>query len=285
MAEQEQDERVVLITPRGQAGEYWRRCWEYRELLWFLARRDLVVRYRQTLAGILWLFARPASQVVIFSVLYGHLARFPDDGLPYPLLAFSGVVTWIFFAAIVNQCTIALTNNVNLITKVNFPRILLPVGTVAPNLIDLGLNLVALMVLMGLYGFAPSWRLLLVPVPLLLVALNALGLGLWFSAGCVRYRDFRQLAPFVLQMLFMFSPVGFSSTLMRERFSGLWLWLYYANPLAAAIDLFRWCTHPAGHVPAQHLDQLLLSLGAGLVLLGSGVLFFRRSERSFADVI
>ena len=277
--------RIVRISPRDNPLEYWCTCWDYREVLWFLARRDLVVRYRQTLAGILWLLLRPASQVVIFTVIYGYLARFPTDGLPYPVLALSGVVAWTFFASIVNQSTIALTNNANLITKVHFPRILLPVGTIAPNLVDLVINLVALFVVMAFYGWIPSWRVLLVPVPLILVALTALGLGLWLSAGCVKYRDFRQLAPFILQVLYMFSPVGFSSTLVRDRFSDVWLALFYCNPMAAAIDLFRWCTHPGGFGPVQHLSQLVLSLVSGVLLVASGTWFFRTHERTFADVI
>lgn len=285
MATNREREPVIRISPSEPARAYWARCWEYRELLWFLARRDLLVRYRQTVAGVLWLLMKPAAQVVIYTVLFGVLAAFPSDGLPYPVVAMAGVTAWTLFAAIVNESTIALTNNINLVTKVHFPRILLPLGTVAPNLVDLLINVVALLGLMLWYGLMPSWRILLLPVPIALVAAFALGLGAWFSAGCVRYRDFRQLAPFVLNALYMLSPVGFSSGVVHERLPEAWVTVFYANPLASAIDLFRWCVQPAGHVPAQDLTRLLVSLSVGAVLLISGQWYFRRSERTFADVI
>jgi lipopolysaccharide transport system permease protein len=279
-------QRVTVITPTSTGGSYWRACFEYRELLWFLGRRDLVVRYRQTLAGILWLLVRPAGQVLAFTLVFGHLAGFEaEGGLPYPILAASGVIAWSFFAAIVSQSTIALTNNRNLITKVHFPRILLPIGTVVPNLIDVAIGMVVLLICMLAFGYLPSWRILFLPVPIAMLAVIALGMGFWFSAGSVRYRDVRQLSPFLMNLLYMFSPVGFPTSVVRERLSETWVAVYYCNPLATAIDLFRWCVHPAGFAPGQHLSLILPSCVAGLVVIVSGQWFFRRLERTFADVI
>lgn len=260
-------------------------AWDYRELLWFLARRDLVVRYRQTMAGLSWLLFRPAMQVLMFTVVFGTIARLPDGGVPYPVLAMSGVVTWGFFHAIVNQATIALANNQPLITKVHFPRILLPLGTVLPNLIDLVIALAALTALMWWYGVVPSWRVCLLPIPIALTAMIALGIGLWTSAGSVRYRDLRQLVPFLLQVLMIFSPVGYGSATAVDRLGELGAAFYQANPLVAPIDLFRWCVLPTGYGPAQTLTGLLASLGAGLAILIGGQWYFRHAERTFADVI
>lgn len=277
--------RTIRITPYSQGDDYWGRAWEYRELLLFLARRDLVVRYRQTMAGVLWLLAKPFSQVFIFTVLFSLLAGLPSDGLPYPVLVMSGVVLWEFFSSIVNQSTVALQNNTNLITKVSFPRILLPIGTIAPNLLDLFLNLLVLTLIMIWYGCCPSWRIVFLPVPIALISLVALGMGFWFSASSVHYRDFRQLAPFLLQFFYLLSPIAFTSSLVRERLPDWAQLVFYVNPLATAIDLFRWCTMPVGFAVPQHLSHLLVSLSAGILLVLSGQWFFRRLERTFADVL
>ena len=233
-------ETVTVITPESGGRGYWRQCWEYRELIWFLARRDLVVRYRQTLAGVLWLFARPGAQVAIFTILLGHIAQLPSGGVPYPVLVMSGAVIWHLFTCVVSEGTTALTNNHSLITKVAFPRLLLPLGSLVANSADLLINLVALAIVMAWFGSPTHIWLLLAPLPILLATCFALGLGLWFCAGCVRFRDFRQLAPYTQQVLFLLSPVGFASTVVPERLPG-WEALFYANPLAVAIDLFRLC--------------------------------------------
>ena len=277
---------VTVIRPDSGLGlDYWRRCWDHRELLIFLCRRDLVVKYRQTFAGLLWLLLRPAAHVAVFTILFGVLARFPSEGLPYPVLAMSGVVAWGFASAIVHQSAIALVNNQNLITKVSFPRLLLPLGTIAPNLIDLGINLAAFLALLAWFGHMPGWRIVCLPAAVGLLALNGLGLGLWFCAAAVRWRDFLQLSGLALSVLGLLSPVGFSSTVIRERLGETWSLAWYANPFAAAIDLFRWCVQPSGFAPGQDLPHLLISLASGLLLLWGGQRYFRRSERTFADVI
>ena len=303
---------TVVITNKGQQQGYWRRCWQYREVLWFTARRDFVVKYRQTLAGIVWLLARPASQVFIFTILFGVMAGFKTPGgIPYPLVVMSGVVVWHFFASIVGQSMLALLNNQNLITKVYFPRAILPIATILPNLIDLAINLVALGAMIvyyhwfhpavaGWFGFdvptetwpsiLPSWRIVFLLVPISMVALIGVGLGFIFSAGSVKFRDFQQLLGFIMQFLYLLSPVAWSSQVVQDavgdgRLPGWVQTLYYCNPLAVCLDLFRWCVMPAGYVVHQRGFQLGLSLICGLVLVLFGQWFFRRLEHTFADSI
>ena len=277
-------DQITTIRQGQQRREYWKRFWAYRELLYFLARRDFVVKYRQTMAGIIWLLMRPLQQVFIFTVIFGVIANLPSGEVSYPVLVMSGVVIWQFFSAIVTQSSNCLVNNTNLITKVFFPRILLPVGTVAPNLIDLAINLIALAVIMAFYGDFPIWRIAFLPIPIMLAGFIALGFGMWFSAAAARYRDFRQLSTFLLQGFHLLSPLGYSSDILSERL-GIWTFLYYCNPLVGVIDLTRWCVLPAGAADLPHMGMLAISLGFGLLLIYSGQKYFRHCERTFADVI
>jgi lipopolysaccharide transport system permease protein len=275
---------ITHIRPGQSSSDYWRRLWHYRELLWFLCRRDFVVKYRQTLAGILWLLARPLQQVFIFTVLFGVIAQLPSGGVSYPVLVMSSIVVWQYFQAIVQQSTTALTNNSSLITKVSFPRLILPVATVAPNLIDLGINLLAFAAILLIYGNMPGWQVLLLPVPLLLATILALGMGMWFGAAGVRWRDFHQLGAFVMTFFYMLSPLGFSSQILQDRL-GIWAFVYYLNPLVGIIDLSRWCLLPPGTAALPQPSMLIISFAAAFVLLWTGQRFFRASERVFADVI
>jgi lipopolysaccharide transport system permease protein len=286
----------TIITSRGDHRNYWRRCWEYRELLWFIARRDFVVKYRQTAAGILWLLVRPASQVFIFTVVFGVMAGFKTPGnVPYPMEVMSGVVLWQFFSSVVYQSAGVLINNQGLITKVYFPRALLPISTVLPNLIDLTISFMAFLLLTAYYQWLhpypighcmlPSWRLVFMPVPLGLAALVGVGLGFFFSAANVRYRDFVQVTGFIMQFLYLLSPVAWSSQMIKEKLPGWAQTIYYCNPLAVCIDLFRWCVMPQGFTLRQDSVQISISLGAGVVLVLLGQKFFRRLERTFADRI
>ena len=276
---------VTVIGPEGSARGYWRACWAYRELLWFLARRDILVRFRQTAVGVLWLLIRPAAQVLIYAMVFGHIAGLPSGGIAYPVLVMAGVTAWTLFAAIVNESTIALTNNINLITKVHFPRILLPLGTAAANLVDLAINLLACLALMMVYGHSPSWRLLLLPLPVALTMTAGLGLGIWFSAGCVRYRDFRQITPFLLNVLYLLGPVGYATAVVHERLGPHAALFYYLNPLAGAIDLMRWCLFPVTAAPTLHPGGLALSTGVAVIILLWAQRYFRHAEKTFADVI
>jgi len=296
----------VRITPKSKGRGYWRLCWDFRELLLFTARRDFVVKYRQTLAGILWLLAKPITQIALATIVFGHMAEMPSDGLPYPMMVASGVVVWAFFAAIVSQSTQSLVGNKNLVTRVFFPRLLLPIATVFPNLIDLAITLLVYLLVMGYYqwfhpyfyelftgqaveggltSYFPSWRIVLLPVPLLLIATFAVGLGFFFSAGSVRYRDFRQLQPFAMNVFLWLSPIYYTSTLAKEKFNEFWLQVYYCNPLAVCVDLTRWCLVPEGYVVEQHAGQIVASICSGLAMVFVGQWFFRRLERTFADVI
>ena len=277
-------DQIKIIRKGHRQERYWRECWNYRELVYFLARRDFIIKYRQTLAGILWLIARPLQQVFIFTVVFGVIAQLPSGSVHYPVLVMSGAVTWQFFSSIVNQANTALINNHNLITKVNFPRILLPIGTIVPNILDLLINLLALAALMAWYGDLPTWRLVLLPLPICLAALLGLGMGLWFSSLSVRYRDFAQMAGFLLQFLFLLSPIGYASSVLKERL-GVWIFLYDCNPLVGIIDFIRWCALPEGAGPFPEQVTLITSLLVAGFLVISGQYVFRRLERTFADVI
>lgn len=275
-----------LISARSNERDYWQRAWEYRELLFFLARRDLVVKYRATVAGMLWLFLRPLARVLIFWFLFSVIAQMPSDGLPYPVLLMGGITLWTFFQAIVAQSGISLSNNQSLITKVNFPRILLPVSTIVPNIIDLLLNLVVLAAIMAFYHQVPSYRLLFLPIPIFMTALVAVGFGFFYATLSVRYWDFRQLGPFILEILVFLTPVYYTSSLISKEKFGEWgPYIFYLNPMAACVDLFRWCVMPAGFAVGQDPYRLLFSFLMGVILLFAGVWYFRRSERTFADML
>jgi lipopolysaccharide transport system permease protein len=276
---------VIRITPKGNQAGYWRQCWQQRELLFYLARRDLVIRYRQTMAGLAWLLFRPAAQVLTFYFIFRQVAGLPDDGLPYPLMVMSGLICWSFYQAVVSQSMGSLVNNTNLITKVHLPRIMLPVGTIAPNMIDLMINLAAYGVLAVIYQEIPSWRLIFLPIPLIMASGIALGIGLWASAASIKYRDLRSLIPFMLHLQFFLTPVTYSSSIIQSRLPEWGQSLYYANPMAACLDLIRWCLWPAGYAPQQDATLLIISLTMGLFLLITGQWYFRYQERTFADVI
>jgi lipopolysaccharide transport system permease protein len=274
-------EAFDLVIEAGRAsGRYWRDLWHYRELLYFLAWRDLLVRYKQTAVGVAWALLRPLLTLGVFTVVFGRLAGLPSEGAaPYPLLVLAGLLPWQFFANALGESGGSLLANANLITKVYFPRLLVPASAVAVSCVDFLITGLLLLGLMLWYGYWPTWRLLALGWFAALAFAAALGAGLWTAALTVKYRDFRHVTPFLMQLGLYLSPVGFSSRIVPDA----WRPFYGLNPLVGIINGFRWAIH-GGETAVDWLSQgQAVIVVAGLV--GSGVWYFRRTERTFADVI
>lgn len=271
----------TLILEAGRAEEhYWRDLWRYRELFSVLAWRDVAVRYKQTVIGIAWAVLRPFLTMVIFTVIFGRLAGLPSDGgAPYPLLVFAGLLPWTLFSAALSGAAESMVANANLIGKVYFPRIIVPAATIVAALVDFLISLVILAAMMVWYGFAPGWQILLLPLFVLLAVLASLGPGLWVTALNIKYRDFRVVIPFIVQVGLYISPVGFSSSVVPEK----WRLLYSLNPLVGIIDGFRWSI--LGGESGIYWPGFWLSLAIVAFFLWLGVRRFRATERTFADLI
>jgi lipopolysaccharide transport system permease protein len=272
-------ETPELVLEAGRASRhYWRDLWRYRELLGFLAWRDIKVRYKQTVLGVLWALIQPAVTLAVFTFIFGKLAAMPSGNAPYPLLVLCGLLPWQLFAAAFSNASGSLVSNTHLISKVYFPRLIVPLSSVAVALIDFVIVLVLLVLMYAWWRFVPDWRVVLLPVFILLTLVTAIGTGLWLTALTVKYRDFRFVVPFLLQVGLFLSPVGFSSTNMPN-----WRQIYSLNPMVGAIDGFRWCLLRGE--PALDPFHLGISIGMALLLLVTGVRYFRRMEQTFADVI
>ena len=270
-----------LIIEAGRAEHnYWRDLWAYRELFFILAWRDISVRYKQTIIGVAWAVLRPFLTMVVFTIIFGRIANLPSDGnTPYPLLVFAGTLPWSLFSTALSEASNSLIGNERLISKVYFPRLIIPTATVVTAFIDFLISLVVLVGMMIFYRFAPSWNLLLLPLFLLLALLASLGPGLWITALNVKYRDFRYVIPFLVQFGLYISPVGFSSNVVPEQ----WRLLYSLNPVVGVIDGFRWCI--LGGESSIYWPGFLLSLGVVAFFLWLGISQFRKMEKSFADLI
>lgn len=268
-----------LILEAGRAdSNYWRDLWRYRELLSFLAWRDIMVRYKQAVLGIAWALIQPVITMVIFTFIFGRLAGMPAGGVPYPLLVLAGLLPWQLFSTGLSSASGSVVNNAHLISKVYFPRFLVPLAALGVALIDFLIVLALYLVVSIAFGLFPTWHYLLLPVFGLFVLILALGAGLWLTSLTVKFRDFRFIVPFLLQVGLFVSPVGF-----RTDHYPNWRDLLALNPLAGLIDGFRWCLLGGN----QNLDlaSLLYSAVVALVLLASGTWYFRKTERQFADVI
>lgn len=268
--------RLIIEAGRTEQ-QYWRDLWRYRELLVFLAWRDLLVRYKQTVVGAAWSLVRPLITMMVLTVVFGRLGKMPADGVPYPLLVFCGMLPWQFFSNTISESGGSLVGNSNLISKVYFPRLVIPASSVITSLVDFLISAVFLVVLMLWYRFSPGWTILLVPGFVLLVFAAAFGVGLWIAALMVKYRDFKVIVPFIVQFGLYVSPVGFSSHIVPQK----WRLLYALNPMVGVIDGFRWAVLGQSFDPSGFLISLLVVAG----LLGSGICYFRKTERGFADVI
>ena len=269
-----------LVIEAGRTeGQYWKDIWHYRELFYFLAWRDILVRYKQTVIGIAWSLIRPLLTMVVFTVIFGKLAKLPSEGVPYPVLVFVALLPWQFFANSFSESSNSLIGNANLLSKVYFPRIILPVSTVIVSLVDFFISFIFLAALMVWYQFLPDWRIITLPFFLILASLASFGFGLWIAALNVKYRDFRYVVPFFIQFGLYVSPVGFSSSIIP----GKWRLLYSINPMVGVIDGFRWAL--LGQNIQLYWPGFLLSIGLTLLVFLSGLRYFRKTERTFADVI
>lgn len=269
-----------LILEAGRAQRhYFRDLWQYRELLFFLAWRDVAVHYKQTLIGVAWAVVRPLSTVVVFVLVFDKLARLPAEGLPYPVLVLAGMLPWQLASGSLGSASSSLIGNANLISKVYFPRLIVPLASVAVCLVDFLVTCPSLLIVLPFYGVPFTWRLLALPALIAVALLTALGPGLWLCALNVRFRDVQYVVPFLLQFGLYVSPVGYSSSLVPTEYQPL----FAINPMVGIIEGFRWSVG-GGHVAFPFL-ALAVSLSVSGVLLAGGLWYFRRTERTFADLI
>jgi lipopolysaccharide transport system permease protein len=270
-------EKLVIEAGRAEQN-YWRDLWRYRELLGFLAWRDIKVRYKQAVLGVAWAVLQPAVQTLLLTFVFGKLAKMPDGGVPYPLLVLTGLLPWQLFSSAFSGASNSLVGNSHLISKVYFPRLIVPLSALAVALVDMAILLVLTLPIVAVSGVAPTWRLLLLPLFIVAALVIALGAGLWITALTVKYRDFRFITPFLLQIGLCVTPVGY-----RTDFLPNWRDLLALNPLTGVVNGFRWCLLGGGmdfYVPG-----FLVSLAMAVLLLGTGLWYFRQTERQFADVI
>jgi lipopolysaccharide transport system permease protein len=276
-----ESERFDLLIEAGRgAKNYWRDLWRYRELFYFLAWRDILVRYKQTAIGIAWALVRPFLTMLVFTFIFSRVAKLPAPGsVPYALLVFAAMLPWQFFSTALSEASNSLIGNSNLISKVYFPRLIVPAGSVITSFVDFLITLGLMAGMMVWYGFLPDWRLLTLPMFMALAFGSAFGAGLWLCALNVRYRDFRYIVPFIVQFGLYLSPVGFSSNIVPE---GMRL-IYALNPMVGVIDGFRWALL-RGQSPLAGY-ALIASILVTSVLCLSGIWYFRRTEKTFADII
>lgn len=273
-------ERTIVLTAGSADRHYWSDIWRYRELFAMLAWRDVAVRYKQTVIGVAWAVVRPFASMVIFTFVFGRVAQLPSDGgAPYPLLVFAAMLPWFLFSSILGEASNSVVGNANLVGKVYFPRLIIPASVAVVALVDFGINLLLMFAMMAWFGLSPNWTIVFLPVFILLAVLASLGPALFITALNVKYRDFRYLIPFIVQFGLYISPVGFSSAVVPDR----WRLLYSVNPAVGLIDGFRWCL--LGGESRLYLPGFLLSLGIIGFLLWFGIRYFRRTERTFADLL
>jgi lipopolysaccharide transport system permease protein len=265
-------QKLIIEAGRAEA-HYWRDLWRFRELFGFLAWRDILVRYKQTVIGVAWAVVRPLLTILIGAGIFGGLAKMPSDGVPYAVMVCAGTLPWYFFSSALSESAGSLVGNANLISKIYFPRLILPASAI---------SLVILACLMLWYGMVPTWRLCLLPVFVGLAFLSAMGPGLLFTALNVKYRDFRYIIPFVVQFGLFVSPVFYSTTAIQERYGDLGRLVVAINPVVGIIDGFRWAICGTTEL---HLESFVLSTVLSVLFLILGVWYFRKTEKTFADVI
>jgi len=270
-----------IIIESGRAEKnYWRDLWRYRELFYFLAWRDILVRYKQTVIGVAWAVVRPILTTVVFTVVFSRIAKLPAPGhTPYPLMVMAAMLPWQFFSTSLSECSNSLISNANLISKIYFPRLIVPAGSVITSFVDFLITLGLMGAMMIWYRFAPDWRLFLLPAFIILAFGASFGIGLWLCALNVEYRDFRFVVPFIVQFGLYVSPVGFSISYVPAK----WRLLYSLNPMVGVIDGFRWALLRGE--PPLSFSTLGTSIFVTLIICAGGIWYFRKMERTFADVI
>lgn len=270
---------MLRIEPsRGWVPIRFDELWAYRELIYFLVWRDIKIRYKQTILGGAWAIIQPFFTMVVFSVFFGKLAQMPSDGVPYSIFAYAALVPWTFFANGLAGSSNSLVGSANLIKKVYFPRLAVPISSIIAGVVDFALSFVVLLVMMVYFGLAPTWKIVWLPFYLLLTVVTSLGVGVWLSALNVEYRDVHHAVPFVIQLWFFASPIAYPSSLLSEP----WRTIYGLNPMAGVVEGFRWALLDTGSAPGA---IVAVSSLAALAVLVSGVFYFRRVEKTFADLV
>ena len=273
-------EYELVLEPGRADKRYWHDLWTYRELFAILAWRDVVVRYKQTVIGVAWAMVRPFLAMVVFTVVFGHLAKLPSvGGAPYPVMVFAGMLPWFLFSTVLTEASSSLIGNANLVSKVYFPRLIIPASSAVVALVDFAVNLALLAGIMLWYGYAPGWQILALPGFVVLAMLASLGPAFLVTALNVKFRDFRYIVPFIVQFGLYVSPVGFSSGTVPSQ----WRFWYSLNPVVGVIDGFRWCI--LGGKSPLYLPGFIMSLGVVALFFWVGIIYFRRTEKSFADII
>ncbi|MDF1579410.1 MAG: ABC transporter permease [Desulfuromonadales bacterium] len=272
-------QKIIIEAGRTER-HYWRDLWRYRELFYFLAWRDILVRYKQTVIGVAWAVLRPLLTMIVFTVIFGKLANLPSEGAaPYAIMVYAAMLPWQFFASSLSDASSSLVGNANLISKVYFPRLIIPASSVITSFVDFLISSTIMLAIMAWYQYWPSWRILTLPFFIVIVFAAAMGAGLLLTALNVKYRDFRYIVPFIVQFGLYVSPVGFSSSIVPEQYR----LLYSLNPMVGVIDGFRWAI--LGGESNIYLPGFLLSLGVVGCFLVCGVVYFRKTEKKFADII
>lgn len=274
-----EDLQEIIIEAGRTDRQYWIELWNYRELFFFLAWRDILVRYKQTVIGILWAILRPLFTMLILTLVFGKWAKMPSEGVPYPILVFAAMLPWQFFANSFSGASNSLISNTSLISKIYFPRLIIPTSSVVVSFVDFLISAAILLGLMMWYDFFPTWRVVALPLLILIAITAAMGAGLWISALNVKYRDFRYVVPFIVQFGLYISPVGFSSSVVPDK----WRLVYSLNPMVGVIDGFRWAI--LGNDTLLFMPGFIFSIGLVVLSLIYGIKYFRATERTFADVI
>lgn len=263
----------------GKSGKnYWKDLWRYRELFYILSWRDILVRYKQTVIGTAWGVIRPLLTMIIFTIVFGRIAKLPTDGIPYPVFVFTGLLPWQFFSTALSESSNSLVSNANLITKVYFPRMIVPASSVITSFVDFMISFVLMIVMMIYYQVTPSINLVFLPLFIIFAFACSFGVGLFLTALNVKYRDFRHIIPFIVQFGLYVSPVGYSSNIVPEE----WRLLYSINPMVGVIDGFRWCILGVDNI---YWTGFFISIAITISMLVLGIWYFRKTERTFADNI
>jgi len=273
------DQTEIIIEAGRTEAQYWKDLYRYRELFYFLSWRDILVRYKQTVIGIAWAVIRPFLTMFVFTIVFGKLAKLPSEGAPYPILVFSAVLPWQFFANALSETSNSLIGNANLISKIYFPRLIIPASSVITSFVDFLISGIILVALIIWYQFVPGWRVMTLPFFVAISFAASIGCGLWLAALNVKYRDFRYIIPFIVQFGLFISPVGFSSSIVPAK----WRLLYSLNPMVGVIDGFRWAILGEGFL--LYWPGFILCLSLVVIILVTGLRYFRKTEKTLADVI
>ena len=269
----------IIIEPNKTTADFVYELVKFRELFFFMALRDILVRYKQTVIGVAWSVIRPLLSMVIFTVIFGRVAKLPSEGVPYPIMVFSALLPWQYFANSMQAASESFIRASTMISKIYFPRLIMPTSSVLVSAVDFAISFVLMCILMLVYRFVPSPMIFLLPVFFLLATMTSLGVGYFFSAVGVKYRDFRHIMPFIVQFGLYVSPVGFSSSVIPDK----WRLLYSLNPMVGVIDGFRWCIQ--GTAASLYIPGFVISLVTSTLIFWIGLKYFRKTERTFADYI